>query len=219
MTEAGFDVVPGEHPIVPVMLGDAALAARFAERLLDHGRLRDRLLVPGRAAWARRASARRCVPGTTAISSTARSMPSSPPVASSVSRIDRRRRTHESTGQGRARARNLAAGHPGAEARRERRAHPDPQDRDLRHRHAHLHLGRVGAEDDPGADGGRATSTAARSSRSAARCRVSRSATGSRARATSPAATAATAAPVGGISAATPSASASIDRGASRSTS
>jgi glycine C-acetyltransferase len=37
MTEAGFDLVPGEHPIVPVMLGDAALAARFAERLLDHG--------------------------------------------------------------------------------------------------------------------------------------------------------------------------------------
>ena len=37
MTDAGFDVVPGEHPIVPVMLGDAALAARFAERLLDHG--------------------------------------------------------------------------------------------------------------------------------------------------------------------------------------
>ena len=37
MTEAGFDVVPGEHPIVPVMLGDASLAGRFAERLLDHG--------------------------------------------------------------------------------------------------------------------------------------------------------------------------------------
>jgi glycine C-acetyltransferase len=35
--DAGFDVVPGEHPIVPVMLGDATLAARFAERLLDHG--------------------------------------------------------------------------------------------------------------------------------------------------------------------------------------
>ncbi len=37
MTEAGFDIVPGEHPIAPVMLGDAALAARFAERLLDLG--------------------------------------------------------------------------------------------------------------------------------------------------------------------------------------
>ena len=37
MTQAGFKIVPGEHPIVPVMLGDAALAAKFAERLLDGG--------------------------------------------------------------------------------------------------------------------------------------------------------------------------------------
>jgi glycine C-acetyltransferase len=37
MSEAGFAIVPGEHPIAPVMLGDAALAARFAERLLERG--------------------------------------------------------------------------------------------------------------------------------------------------------------------------------------
>ena len=37
MTEAGFSIVPGEHPIAPVMLGDATLAARFAERLLERG--------------------------------------------------------------------------------------------------------------------------------------------------------------------------------------
>jgi glycine C-acetyltransferase len=37
MTEAGFSIVPGEHPIAPVMLGDAALAARFAELLLARG--------------------------------------------------------------------------------------------------------------------------------------------------------------------------------------
>jgi glycine C-acetyltransferase len=37
MGAAGFTIVPGEHPIVPVMLGDAALAARFAERLLERG--------------------------------------------------------------------------------------------------------------------------------------------------------------------------------------
>jgi glycine C-acetyltransferase len=37
MSEAGFTIVPGEHPIAPVMLGDAALAARFAERLLERG--------------------------------------------------------------------------------------------------------------------------------------------------------------------------------------
>jgi glycine C-acetyltransferase len=37
MTDAGFAIVPGEHPIAPVMLGDAPLAARFAERLLERG--------------------------------------------------------------------------------------------------------------------------------------------------------------------------------------
>jgi glycine C-acetyltransferase len=34
---AGFDLRPGEHPIVPVMLYDAPLAQRFAERLLEEG--------------------------------------------------------------------------------------------------------------------------------------------------------------------------------------
>ena len=37
MTEAGFDLKPGNHPIVPVMLYDAPLAQRFAERLLEEG--------------------------------------------------------------------------------------------------------------------------------------------------------------------------------------
>jgi len=37
MTAAGFDIVPGTHPIVPVMLGDASLAARFAEAMLGRG--------------------------------------------------------------------------------------------------------------------------------------------------------------------------------------
>jgi glycine C-acetyltransferase len=37
MTAAGFQIVPGEHPIVPVMLGEAALAARFAEAMLRRG--------------------------------------------------------------------------------------------------------------------------------------------------------------------------------------
>ena len=37
MTEAGFDLLPGEHAIVPVMFGDAALAGRIAERMLDDG--------------------------------------------------------------------------------------------------------------------------------------------------------------------------------------
>lgn len=37
MTEAGFDIRPGTHPIVPVMLGDAALATAFADKLLSQG--------------------------------------------------------------------------------------------------------------------------------------------------------------------------------------
>ena len=37
MAAAGFDLKPGEHPIVPVMLYDAPLAQRFAERLLEEG--------------------------------------------------------------------------------------------------------------------------------------------------------------------------------------
>jgi glycine C-acetyltransferase len=37
MTDAGFTIVPGEHPIAPVMLGDATLAARFAGQLLERG--------------------------------------------------------------------------------------------------------------------------------------------------------------------------------------
>jgi glycine C-acetyltransferase len=37
LTAAGFTLRPGEHPILPVMLGDAALAGKMADRLLDHG--------------------------------------------------------------------------------------------------------------------------------------------------------------------------------------
>jgi glycine C-acetyltransferase len=37
MTVAGFNIVPGEHPIVPVMLGDAALASKFADAMLERG--------------------------------------------------------------------------------------------------------------------------------------------------------------------------------------
>lgn len=37
MTAAGFDLKPGEHPIVPVMLYDAPLAQKFAARLLEEG--------------------------------------------------------------------------------------------------------------------------------------------------------------------------------------
>jgi len=37
MTKLGFELKPGEHPIIPVMLGDAKLATTMADRLLDRG--------------------------------------------------------------------------------------------------------------------------------------------------------------------------------------
>jgi glycine C-acetyltransferase len=37
MTGIGFDVLPGEHPIIPIMIGDAVPASRLAERLLSKG--------------------------------------------------------------------------------------------------------------------------------------------------------------------------------------
>jgi glycine C-acetyltransferase len=37
MSAIGFDIPPGEHPIVPVMLGEAARAVQMAERLLAKG--------------------------------------------------------------------------------------------------------------------------------------------------------------------------------------
>ena len=37
MTEAGFDILPGDHPIVPVMIGDAAVAGQMAKAMLEKG--------------------------------------------------------------------------------------------------------------------------------------------------------------------------------------
>jgi glycine C-acetyltransferase len=37
MTSLGFDILPGDHPIVPIMIGDAAAATRMADLLLDKG--------------------------------------------------------------------------------------------------------------------------------------------------------------------------------------
>jgi glycine C-acetyltransferase len=37
MAERGFNIVPGEHPIVPIMLGDAVVAAKMADALLERG--------------------------------------------------------------------------------------------------------------------------------------------------------------------------------------
>jgi glycine C-acetyltransferase len=37
MTEAGFDIKPGDHPIVPIMLYEATVAQEFANKLLEEG--------------------------------------------------------------------------------------------------------------------------------------------------------------------------------------
>jgi glycine C-acetyltransferase len=37
LTQAGFDLIPGEHPIIPVMLYDEKIAVTFANKLLEHG--------------------------------------------------------------------------------------------------------------------------------------------------------------------------------------
>ncbi len=37
LTELGFELKPGEHPIIPIMLGDARLASEMADKLLEHG--------------------------------------------------------------------------------------------------------------------------------------------------------------------------------------
>ena len=47
--ELGFDLVPGQHPIIPVMLGDAALATRMADALLAQGIYVIGFSYPGRA--------------------------------------------------------------------------------------------------------------------------------------------------------------------------
>ena len=37
MSDAGFDLIDGDHPIIPIMIGDAKLANDFAAALLDQG--------------------------------------------------------------------------------------------------------------------------------------------------------------------------------------
>jgi glycine C-acetyltransferase len=37
MAKSGFSILPGTHPIAPIMLGDAALASKFADAMLARG--------------------------------------------------------------------------------------------------------------------------------------------------------------------------------------
>src|SRR5205814_673206 len=142
LARAGFQLRPGEHPIIPVMIGDAALAGRMADRLLERGvyvigfsypvvpkgqaRIRTQL-----TAALTREQLERAVDAFTG-------------VGRELGVLSRS--NHESTGQAAGGTRYLARGHPRAQGRPQRRADRDRQDRDLRHRHAHLQLGRLGAE-------------------------------------------------------------------------
>ncbi len=45
----GLEVLPGEHPIVPIMFGEAQPAVKMAEALLGKGGLRDTILISGRS--------------------------------------------------------------------------------------------------------------------------------------------------------------------------
>ena len=49
MTELGFDILPGDHPIVPIMFGDAVLAGRTADAMLERGVYVIAFSLPGRA--------------------------------------------------------------------------------------------------------------------------------------------------------------------------
>ena len=219
---AGLHLVPGQHPIIPVMLGDAALATQMADALLDEGIYVIGFSYPGGAARARRASARRWGgahrradrPG-------GRGVREGRAARSGVDSRETTRRMPHDEGTGEVeRAPGLTLTRvKKPEVGPQRRADPGPEDRDLRHRHPHLQLGRVGAEDDPGADARRPRVHGRDRRDGPGGARLQPSATASRARATSPAASAATAAPAAATSAATRWASASIARARSPSTS
>ena len=47
LVKEGFDIIPGTHPCVPVMIYDEVTAAEFAERMRSEGRLRCCVLLSG----------------------------------------------------------------------------------------------------------------------------------------------------------------------------
>jgi hypothetical protein len=151
MTAAGFNLVPGEHPIIPVMLGDAKLASDFARRLLDEGVYVIGFSYPS-CRKARPGSARKCRRPIRASSSIVPSPPSPRSAKNSASsRIARL--MHALVKPVPPPASTCRTSPSRCPAKRR----PDPRQarRHLRHRHAHLQLGCLGAEDDPGTDGDR----------------------------------------------------------------
>ena len=47
MTDAGFDIKPGTHPICPIMLYDGVVAQKFAARMQEEGDICNGFLLPG----------------------------------------------------------------------------------------------------------------------------------------------------------------------------
>ena len=64
MAGSGFQILKGEHPITPIMLGDAALAAKVADALLEKGVLRCRFFLTQLFLKAKRASVPKSQPHT-----------------------------------------------------------------------------------------------------------------------------------------------------------
>ncbi len=155
MAALGFTLVPGAHPIIPVMLGDAALADTDG-RTRCSTRASTSSASPTRSC--RRAGAhphpdeRRAHARTTSTRAMAAFAQGGPGAGRDRVTHSRRVTGHESTRQTRARAGPHAHPREEARGRPQRRADPDPQDGDLRHRHPHLEVGRLGAEDHSRAD-------------------------------------------------------------------
>ena len=159
MTAQGFDLVPGQHPIIPVMLGDAALATRMADALLAEGiyvigfsypvvpkgkaRIRTQMSAAHTDAADRHGGAR--LRARSAASSARSGDVTKRGGATAMKALAKLERAPGLT---------LTRGEE-ARGRPQRRHDPDPEDRDLRHRHPHLEMGRLGAEDDSRADAGR----------------------------------------------------------------
>ena len=141
MSALGFDLVPGRHPIIPVMLGDADLATRMADALLEEG-----IYVIGfsypvvpKGQGAHPHADERCAHG--GADRQGRRGVREGRQAAARDPLIQDGNHDESTCKARTRTRPHADAGEEAEGRPQRHHDPDPQDGDLRHRHPHLEVG------------------------------------------------------------------------------
>ncbi len=107
MQNLGYDLLPGEHPIVPVMLGEAPLAVAARRTHAGRRRVRGRVRLPGRAPW-KGADSHAIERGAFDRDRSTRRSRRSPARAANWASFDKD--DYESAGQGSRRARNLDAG-------------------------------------------------------------------------------------------------------------